>query len=184
MAADSIHVDLTLAGAGVFVSDDDAQFEQRHRLPDGGFGGIEELRLERSFSGDGTLRLTGHALFEQHDYAADFLLDAPDKGFLRAGYREFRTWTDGSAGFFPQAGATFFQPEDDELTLDRGEAWVAAGLRLPGRPKLDLAYRHQTRDGSKNSLVWGDTNATGGFGTRSIVPAFLDVDETSDIVEA
>ncbi len=182
-AGDPIRVDLTLAGTGVFTSDDDAQLEQRHRLPEGESGGIEQLEIERAFQGDGMLRLTGHALFEQHDYAVDFLVDSPKKGFVRAGYREFRTWSDASAGFFPQSGAAFFQPANDDLALDRGEAWITTGLRLPGRPKLDLSYRHKTRDGSKNSLVWGDSGQTGGFGTRSIVPAFLDVDETSDIVE-
>jgi len=69
------------------------------------------------------------------------------------------------------------------MHIDRGEAWVELGLRLPDWPEITLRYSHEFRDGQKDSTSWGDTNLTGLAvnPTRKIVPSFRNIDETRDI---
>ena len=48
---------------------------------------------------------------------------------------------------------------------------------------MTLRYAHEFRKGLKDSTEWGDSNLTGGFGTRSIVPTFYNIDEKRDIFQ-
>ena len=72
------------------------------------------------------------------------------------------------------------------MHIDRGDAWVEVGLRVPDWPEITIRYSHEFRFGQKDSTVWGDTNLTGLASpfnsTRKIVPSFRDIDETRDIV--
>jgi len=76
-------------------------------------------------------------------------------GYLKAGYREYRTYYDLSGGYYPPNQA-WIQPWDPENSIDRGEVWVEAGLRLEELPQLTFRYAHQFRDGYKDSTSWGD----------------------------
>ena len=69
------------------------------------------------------------------------------------------------------------------MHIDRGEAWVELGLRVPDWPEITIRYSHEFRDGQKDSTIWGDTTLTGlpVNPTRKIVPSFRDIDETRDI---
>jgi hypothetical protein len=165
-----------------FVSGDKAQFQQRHQLPSGLFGGVEAFHWETPIQKQGLFTIDGRAVFDNNDYALTLGLSHPEKGYLRAGYREFRTWYDGSGGFFPPNGQ-WFDIFDDELALDRGEAFFEAGLTLPDIPVVTFRYSHQFRDGKKGSTIWGDSALTRGLGTRGIVPSFYDIDERRDIFE-
>src|SRR5688572_14419322 len=165
-----------------FVSGDKAQFQQRHQRPAGLFGGVEDFHWETPVQKQGLFTIDGRAIFDNNDYALTLGLSHPEKGYLRAGYREFRTWYDGSGGFFPPNGQ-WFSIFDDELALDRGEAFFEAGLTLPDIPVVTFRYSHQFRDGKKGSTIWGDSALTGGLGTRGIVPSFYDIDERRDLFE-
>ncbi len=176
-------IDVTLSGAGRFVSDDEGRFAERHRVSPEPSGGIEDLYIHHWIDSDRTLKVQGHAVFDEHDYALEVDFDAPDEAYVHAGYREFRIWDDASGGFFPQAGGVFLPLLGDEFELDRRRAWLHAGLRGKGIREIDLRYSHRERNGEKGSLVWGETNNTGALGPRSIVPSFWDIDESSDIVE-
>jgi len=173
---------LELSVGNFFVSGDKAQFQQRHQRPAGLFGGVEDFHWETPVQKKGLFTIDGRGIFDNHDYSLTLGLSHPDKGFVRFGYREFRTWSDGSGGFFPPNGQ-WFHVFDDELALDRGEAWFEAGLTLPDIPTVLFRYSHQFRDGKKGSTVWGDSSLTGGLGTRGIVPSFWDIDERRDIFE-
>jgi len=173
---------LVVSTTGSLAHDDASQFKQRQRVDDNAIGGIEKLYMEWLTGEDGTLRLQGRAVAGNNDYLLKVDYDAPDKAFVSAGYRAFRTWSDGSGGFFPP-NAAFFSLFDQDLALDRGQAWFKAGLRVPELPKLTLRYDHFDRNGKKDSTIWGDTDSTGGSGRRSIVPTFLDIDEQRDIVD-
>ena len=173
---------LELAIGSFFVSGNDAQFQQRHQRPAGVFGGIEDFHWETPVQKQGIFTIDGRGLFDNHDYAVTLSVSHPEKGFIRAGYREFRTWYDGSRGFFPPNGQ-WFDLFDDEMAMDRGEAWFEAGVTLPNVPVIVFRYSHQFRDGQKGSTIWGDTALTGGLGTRGIVPSFYDIDERRDIFE-
>jgi hypothetical protein len=174
-------------GVGITLFDgDEAAFKRRQQMPTGVFGGIEDFHYEQDVGKKGLLKLDGRGIFDNHDYSLKLELSNPEIGYLRAGYREFRTWYDGSGGFFPVNGK-WFPPEAEELAIDRGEAFFEAGLTLPNKPEIHIRYSHQFRDGQKESLVWGESELTGitvGSKGRAFIPSFWNIDEERDILAA
>lgn len=173
---------------GVFLHGDKARYMQRYRRTPGAFGGLEGLHYEKQVGEQGLFKLDARGLFDLNDYAVKLELSHPEKGYLRAGYKEFRTWSDGSAGYLsvPSPQGTWFSLYDEDLYVDRGEAWVEAGLTLPDWPVFSFRYAHQFRRGKKDSTVWGDHSLTGqnaGNVQRGIVPSFWDIDEERDLFE-
>jgi hypothetical protein len=177
---------IELGIGGTIVNGDDAQFEQEHRLPaNTAYGGIQDLHFEGPLGKDGLFSVDGHALWDFNDYDITVQLSKPKLGYIKAGFTEFRSWYDGNGGFFPH-NDVFFPPPFPEMHIDRGDAWVELGLRVPDWPEITIRYSHEFRFGQKDSTIWGDTNLTGlepPFNpTRKIVPSFRDIDETRDIV--
>src|SRR3954466_7218619 len=125
---------IELGIGGVNITGDEAQFKQEHRWSGDIFGGIQDLHFEQSI-GKGTLTIDGRAIFDNHDYDVKVDLSFPNVGYIRAGYTEFRSWYDGNGGYFPGNGLRFppLHPED---ALDRGEAWIELGLRIPKWPEI------------------------------------------------
>jgi hypothetical protein len=174
---------IELGIGGVITSGDRAQFEQEHRLPgDQPYGGIQDLHFEGPLAKDGLFSVDGHGIWDTNDYDITVQLSKPKLGYLKAGFTEFRDWYDGNGGFFPH-NDVFFPPPFPEMHIDRGEAWIELGLRVPDWPEITIRYSHEFRDGQKDSTTWGDTNLTGlpVNPTRKIVPSFRDIDETRDI---
>jgi hypothetical protein len=174
---------IELGIGGTIANGDNAQFEQEHRLPaDAAYGGIQDLHFEGPLGKDGLFSLDGHAIWDTNDYDITVQLSKPKLGYIKAGFTEFRSWYDGNGGFFPH-NDVFFQPPYPEMHIDRGDAWVELGLRVPNWPELTFRYSHEFRDGQKDSTIWGDTNLTGLAvnPTRKIVPSFRNIDETRDI---
>jgi hypothetical protein len=176
---------IELSIGGVITNGDRAQFEQQHWLPGGQpYGGIQDLHFEGTFDKNGVFSVDGHALWDFNDYDITVQLSKPNLGYIKAGYTEFRTWYDGNAGFFPH-NDVFFNPPYPEMHIDRGDAWVELGLRVPNWPEITIRYDHEFRFGQKDSTVWGDTNLTGlqspYNSTRKIIPSFRDIDEKRDI---
>ena len=176
---------IELGIGGTNIAGDDAQFKQEHRISGDVFGGIEDMHIEREVGKKGTLTIDGRAIFDNHDYDVKIDLTVPNVGYIRAGYTEFRSWYDGNGGFYP-IGDTWFQPPHQEMTLDRGEAWIELGLRMPKLPEITIHYSHLFRDGQKDSTIWGDTNLTlvAVNPSRKIAPAFRDISETRDVFSA
>ena len=135
-----------------------------------------------------TLTIDGHAILDNDDYDLKVDFSQAGVGYIRAGYTEFRSWYDGNGGFFPVNGQ-FITPANQEMSVDRGEAWIELGLRMPKLPEITLRYSHEFREGQKDSTIWGDTILTGlplpppntNNPARKIAPAFRDIDETRDI---
>jgi hypothetical protein len=126
--------------------------------------------------------LDGHAIFDTNDYGLQVDLTKQKVGYMKFGYDAFRSWYDGNGGYFRPNGQ-FFDPAFPEMHIDRGDAWVELGLQMPDLPEITLRYSHEFRDGQKDATIWGDTTLTGiPFGTRSIAPAFRNIDETRDTV--
>ena len=176
---------IELGIGGLITHGDTAQFNQEHRISGDIFGGIQDMHYEQSVGEKGTLTVDGHAIWDNNDYDIKVDLSKPDLGYIRGGFTEFRSWYDGNGGFFPHHDV-WFQPPFPEMHIDRGEAWVELGLRVPDWPEITLRYSHIFRDGQKDSTIWGDTNLTGLTvnPARKIVPAFRDIDETRDIFAA
>ena len=175
---------IELGIGGVITSGDKAQFEQQHWLPgDQPYGGIQDLHFEGSLGKDGLFSVDGHGIWDTNDYDIQIQLSKPKLGYIKAGFTEFRSWYDGNGGFFPH-NDVFFPPPFPEMHIDRGDAWVELGLRVPDWPEITIRYSHEFRNGQKDSTTWGDTTLTGlpVNPTRKIVPSFRDIDETRDIV--
>jgi hypothetical protein len=171
-------VDLSLGG--LIVHGDQAQFSQEHRVTGDVFGGVEDMHIERTV-GKAQLTLDGRAIFDQSDYMVKLELSQANVGYIRAGYTQFRTWYDGSGGYFPPNGAFFntVNGTSSEYALDRGDAWIELGLRMPNLPEITLRYDHIFREGDKDSTSWGSATVNGL--TRKLAPAFRGIDEQRDI---
>ncbi len=176
---------LEIGGGSTFVDGDKPAFQRRHSLPRGGFGGVEDFHYEQDVGKRGLFTIDGRGIYDTHDYGIRLNISHPDKGYVRAGYREYRTWYDGSGGFFPR-NDQWISLYNEDFELDRGEAWIEGGLTLPDWPEFRIKYTHQFRDGTKDSTSWGDAVVTGVAApnnVRGIVPSFLLIDEKRDIIE-
>ena len=171
--------------AALLMNGDRAQFEQEHRLPGDQLTAASRIYITRGTVGkDGLFRsmVTRSGIPTITTYTLQ--LSKPKLGYIKAGFTEFRSWYDGNGGFFPHDGGTFFPPPFPEMHIDRGDAWIELGLRVPDWPEITIRYAHEFRDGQKDSTTWGDTTLTGLAvnPTRKIVPSFRDIDEKRDIV--
>ncbi|MCP5519415.1 MAG: hypothetical protein H7A45_19400 [Verrucomicrobiales bacterium] len=170
---------------GTFVDGSRAEYQRRRQTPEV-FGGVTDFHYERELGKGWTLGLDGRGLFDDQDYAVDLDLTRLDRGYVRTGYHQFRTWYNGAGGYLPLDGS-WYELYDTELYTDRGEFWFEGGLTLPDLPEFAVTYRHQFRDGTKNSTSWGPVGVTGlppGADQRGIVPGFLGLDEVRDIFTA
>lgn len=174
-------VDFRVGGA--FTGGDKANYQKRLGQDGDFYGGISDLHVE-GVRNNVAIALDGHAMFGNEDY--EFVLEAVKEGlgYVELGYSEFRTYYDGSAGYYPGAATppgNFIELYDDALSLDRGEVWFEAGLRMEDIPEITFKYQHQWREGQKDSTMWGRANSSGGGNARAYVPSFYDIDESRDI---
>lgn len=172
---------ITFGLGGVSTSGNRAQFQERWGMKQGVLGGLQDFHYELMFGKKGMLELDGQAMYGGEDYSVKLQVVDPDRGFLRAGFRQFRTWYDGSAGYVPATGSAI-SLGSDELSLNRGEFWIEAGLTPPDGPMLKLKLSRDYRKGTKDSLIWGDS--TQGGVTRGMVPSFRELDEIRNRVLA
>lgn len=166
-------MDITVGGT--FIGGDKAAFQRRVGQDGDFYGGISDMHLESTID-DLTWTLDGHAMFGNEDYELILGLQKDNLGYIEAGYREFRTWYDGSGGYMPR-GNEWYPAANDELSLDRGELWFEAGLRMEDFPEITFRYTHGWRDGQKDSTMWGIPVDYG------IEPSMYQIDEERDIFE-
>ncbi|MFT3782718.1 MAG: hypothetical protein QM790_11945 [Nibricoccus sp.] len=162
------------------VSGDKAAFQEKFQRRSGFDAGIETLRLRNDF-GNWSLALDGAAFPADGNFNLAGKWSHADAPYFAFGYTQFRTYYDGTGGFFVPT-QTAFALYDERLHVDRGLLWFEAGVAAEDRPRAFLRYELLTRRGKKPTTEWGDTNLTGVFGTRSVVPAFLQLNETRHIV--
>lgn len=172
---------ITFGLGGVSTSGNRAQFQERWGRKQGVLGGLQDFHYELMFGQKGTLELDGRAMYGGEDYSVKLQVVDPDRGFFRAGFRQFKTWYDGSAGYVPAAGLAL-SLGSDELSLNRGEIWIEGGLTPPDGPMLTLKLSREYRKGTKDSIIWGDS-IRGGV-NRGMVPSFREIDEIRNRVLA
>lgn len=166
---------------GVFMDGDRSEFQRRHQLPEI-FGGITGFHYQRELGEDWMLSMDGRGVFDSEDYSVKLNVSREDRGFVRVGYEQFRTWDNGAGGYLPFDGS-WYELYDTELYTDRGAFWIEAGLTLPDVPQVTFGYRHTYRDGTKGSTMWGPAAVPGlPFWTdvRGTLPTFLGLDEQRD----
>ncbi len=159
---------------GVALNGDKAAFQQRARQDGDFFGGISSMHWEQEANNISWL-LEGHLLFGTEDYDITLGAVKDGLGYAKGGFRQFRTWYDGSGGYVPGIPGAWIPRYDDDLDMDRGELWFEAGLRMENLPAITFGYSHSWRNGNKDSTSWGQS--TLGY---AIVPTLYDLDETRD----
>lgn len=163
---------------GNFISGDKAQFQTQKGLPSGAFGGLEGFHFESPVDKKGLFTADGRGMFDNHDYSIKLELSHPDKGFIRAGYSQYRVYYDGIGGYLPSNGLIFPGLFDNRLAVDRAHTFFEAGLTLPDKPVITFRYDLDTRDGLKDTTSWGQSTLTPKSVQKKIVPGFRDLDET------
>jgi hypothetical protein len=175
------YIDLSAGGAS--VSGDTAAYQKRFDLNKNGYGGVDGFNFEKDLGRDTTLTANGHAIVGNQDYLLNFKITRDGVGFVDFGYKAFRTWYDGSGGYFPPSNL-FFPPSNDNPYIDRTDLWLGFGITPESGPQFNFRYDYTTRKGITDSTSWGDTNLTAGLGTRNVIPSFETVDEHRNILDA
>ena len=187
-------VDLTLGG--LIPHGNMAQFRQNNPTLGPVFGGISDMHIQES-AGKAIVTLDARAIFANSDYKVKLDVSLPDVGYIRGGFTEFCTYSNGNGGYLPPtsslpntmlADGLFFPGQ--AYALYRGSLWVEMGLRVPHFPEITLRYEHDWRSGQEDSTIWGGAQTgapatqgvtTGVSNVRKIVPAFRNISETRDI---
>ena len=176
------------------ITGDQSAFQNRTQMFRNAEGGIEDLRYSNDLSKDVNLLVDGHLLPGAEDYLAEFKVTKEEVGSVEAGYKRFRTFYDGVGGFFPLNNKwNVLSPES--LWVDRGKFFVNATIALPSKPVFTFRYSNDTRNGRKDSTIWGDTDFTGVpiysasalnpiSSDRKIIPAILQLGERQETYEA
>jgi len=151
---------IKVSGQAPFVSGDAAAYAERHQVPEDGSYGIEDLHLVRDVGESTTMVIDGKALLGSEDYLGKVNFAKSEFGSAEFGYKSFRTFYNGIGGFFPKNGA-WMPLSNQELHTDRASLWVDLKLAIPDKPALHLRYSNDTREGQKDSTIWGDTDLTG-----------------------
>ncbi len=173
---------LALAGGGALLRGNRAAYEQHQQHRKDGWGGVEEFRYHRETK-KSTLSLKGRALFRDEDYFAQARWQKQNGLYVEGGFSRTRYFYNGAGAFFPPS-SSYVPLYDPALHLDRGLLWFEAGRARETGLFFAFRYERQTREGKKPSTQLADTNLTGGFGGRTLVPVALVIDETRDVVTA
>jgi hypothetical protein len=169
---------LALGAGGAFLDGDRPSFQQLIQHRKDGFGGIEEFQLSREAK-DSTFKFNARVMPGDDVYRLVGRFERPDRVYIEAGFSKYRVWYDGSGGYFRPTG-TEFSLANEDLSLTRGAVWAEIGAYTANKTLFKLRYERTTRDGTKSSTIWSDTNLVGSFGNRGIVPSFYDMDEVTD----
>ncbi|MCX6875483.1 MAG: hypothetical protein NTW21_17000 [Verrucomicrobia bacterium] len=168
---------------GAFINGNDAGMMRRTQTNGDFYGGIDSFQFAKALDKDTTLTIDGHVLPGLEDYEGNLNITKNNLGYLKAGYKQYRTWYDGSGGYMPQLAQLYAEPAwGDELSVDRGEFSFEAGLRMENLPEITFAYNHAYRDGQKDSTSWGDRPTTWAGSTTpfKFAPALWNLDESTD----
>lgn len=174
---------ITLGSGYSLQSGDRAGFQRATQMRKDGFFGIEDLRYFRQINDTTALILRGQAMAGNGDYLLDLGITKDDVGYLKFGYKQFRTYYDGSGGVWPSTGQSF-TIFDEAMHIDRGNLWFEAGLNRPDQPSFKFRYEYVTRKGEKPTTSWADSGfPVSASSTRYIIPGFWSIDEKRHIVQ-
>ncbi len=174
---------IAVGGGGTLLDGDRPAFQQRFGQKKDGYGGIENFSWSRT-TDSSLLRFEARVIPGSEDYRLAARYEKFDAFYVEANYKQFRTLYDGSGGrYLPRDLAVSYFDED--LALDRSYFSFEIGTLLSDAPQWRLRYDRNIRDGTKNSIRWGDSTLAGRqLGPRAFIPSYLVVDEERDIVSA
>ena len=172
---------LAIAAGGATIEGDQPAFQLRLRQPKDGFGGVEDFSFNRA-TPEYQFHVEARALPGENDYRLLARWEKSDAVYLETSFRRFRIFYDGSGGrLLPRNLAFSYFPED--LAVDRTFSYIEFGTIRRDALQFLIRYDHNERDGTKNSLRWGDSNLGGAdYAPRALIPSQLEVNETRDVL--
>ncbi len=174
---------ITLGSGYSLQSGNRAAFQRATQMRKDGFFGIEDLRYAQQVNDTTALLIRAQAMAGNGDYLLDISVTKDEVGYVKAGYKQFRTHYNGMGGVWPSTGQSFTIVNED-MHIDRGNLWFEAGLNRPDQPSFRIRYEYVTRKGEKGSTSWSDTGfPVSAASTRYIIPGFWSIDEKRHIVQ-
>lgn len=184
-AAEDYQNSISFAVGTAKQSGDRPGFQKAFGTNKSGFAGIDELFYNNSLNDDTTVTIEARAV--DFNYLFDLKIVKEDVGYLSAGFKQYRTWYDGSGGFYRPKGIPIVY-YDEDMHLDRGNLWLEIGRTLSENSSFIVRYDVLTREGKKDSLSMGEVafaaSTTNLAGNRGVLPAFRLIDEKRHILKA
>jgi len=160
------------------VRGDQGKFRELEYRKEGFSGGVDDVLFSQQTGPDEKFVLEGHAIAPDDDFRLKLAIDETDRGFVHAGYEEWRKYYDDSGGYAPAVTPPGFNLNRD-LYVDNGRLWVDLGLTRPYWPQIVLGYEYQFKQGNKSMLDWGQA----GGENVNIAPATKAIDEQTHILK-
>ncbi len=158
------------------VQGDQAKFRELQGVNDGFSGGAEEFSFTQQTSPTEKFSLTGHVIAPDRDYKVNLAVDETDRGFIHAGFEEWRQYYEDTGGYDPVVVPPQLSLNRD-LYVDNGRVWVDFGLTPPRWPQIVLGYEYDFKKGTESMLDWGET------GGVNIAPSTETIDEQAHILK-
>jgi hypothetical protein len=152
------------------VSGNQGKFRELEGAKAGFSEGVENFSVTEQLSPDEKVSLEGYAIIPEQNFNFKIALDKADRGFIHAGFDQWRKYYSDTGGFDPAVTPAEFNLDHD-LYVDNGRAWIDFGLDLPRWPLIVLGYEYQYRKGNESTLDWGTANG------KNIYPATQTVNE-------
>jgi hypothetical protein len=161
---------------GMIVHGNDGKFRELQGTKEGASGGVQYFSAEKQISPDEKYSLSGHVIVPQQDINVQLALDKTDRGFIHAGFDNWRKYYGTDGGYDPTVTPSIFNLNQD-LYVDNGHAWIDFGLDLPRWPEMVLGYEYQYQKGNESALDWGYANG------KNIYPATQSLDEKTHSIK-
>ncbi|MGD1089133.1 MAG: c-type cytochrome domain-containing protein, partial [Verrucomicrobiota bacterium] len=158
------------------VQGDPSKFRELDGMNSGFSGGVDHFSVTQQTTPNEKFSLEGHFLVPNQDIELKLAVDEADRGFVHAGFDEWREYYDDTGGHDPAV----IPPElslNRDLYVDNGRIWVDFGLTLPRWPQIVLGYEYDFKRGTESTLDWGEVNDV------NIAPATEAIDEETHIIK-
>jgi hypothetical protein len=162
------------------VQGDQSKFRELDGMNNGFSGGVEHFSVFQQTTPDEKFSLEGNVLVPDQDVELKLAVDENDRGFVHAGFDEWRKYYDDRGGYDPAVIPPEFSLNRD-LYVDNGRIWVDLGLTLPHWPQVVLGYEYDFKKGTESTLEWGAVNSVNGV--KNIAPATKAIDEETHIIK-
>ena len=164
---------------GTFVSGDKRKFREERYRREGVDQGLESFDLFEQSDPDTKVTSNGHALL--NDYKVALQIDRNDRGFIHAGWEQYRRYYDDTGGYFPGPKEQVPESLGSDLHMDLGKAWVDFGLTLPHWPRIVVGYEYDYRRGEEATTSFQFDGVR--TDPRNIAPASKRVEEGTHVIK-
>lgn len=159
---------------GFDVHGNESKFREIQGTRQGASGGANTFSFEQ-VTPDERISLSGRAVVPDNDFDVIFALEETGRGFIHAGFDQWRKYYATDGGYDPRVVTPGFNFNRD-LYVDNGRAWSDFGIDMPHGTAI-FGYEYQYQKGDEATLDWG--RASG----KAIYPATQSLDEKTHILK-